>query len=158
MNNDLKISFGKLIASAVMDVIGFEAELKESLDIEKAVINNIKVNEMTEKSMNENQIKEYIFNEVNWGQILKLYHVKKQDEIIIYLRKVNVKNMKIYERKSYDSEGNFIFDVKELQKESIIVTHSFIPNIEHHIENFMGNCLNYAGPAWNEAVILKDED
>lgn len=150
MVKKMKIQISKTpLAAARMNMEQFERELRLSFDIEKAF--NISTTITTNDLLDTNdEVKRMMFLSIDWGQILKLYKVKEQDEMRIYLNKIKFENKLVLTPSSADMD-TFTFECTESieDREDYFISHSFIPMIEHHIEKHLADTIfDYTEKTW----------
>jgi hypothetical protein len=147
---EIKVDMQPVVV-ARLNMEGFKKELTSSFKIEKAVIDNLVINEnhLVDK---DKKIKQMIFQSIDWGQVMKMFHVKKQKEMNIYINRIEVDDRIQYAPDTVNElSASFTFEERRGGGKDFLVTHSFIPLLEHHIETYLASTiLDYTKDTWKK--------
>lgn len=137
------------IVVADLDVVKFKAQMKRDFDLEKAVINNLKI-KVNKIKYDIDRLKKYIYMGVDWGNVFMLFKQIKANTTEIHVYKCYFTGLTTYNPGTIDMEKNvYEFDEKMNDKSEFLIATVFNPRIEKHIEYLISqHLIDYVNFNW----------
>lgn len=142
----------KTVADASLDVKAFESEYRSNFDLDLAIKHNLFI---IKSALNEEKVRDYITLVIDWGQILRMFKQGYQDVMSIKVSPCKITGLKRLVPSEMENNTKFTLKEEKIDVDTFIVTHSFIPLREHHIENLLKHqSFDFVERKWKAAIWL----
>ena len=130
-----------------MDLHAVGKEVRNSLNIEKAVKDNIRIIENHYEQATSDHIHSGIWLSLDWGKLLDAYFKYKKGEMTINIYNIKATDVPLITPETVDeTDGELDFEVELKTGETVIVMQDLIAHHQFHIHQWMAqHVYEFAG-------------